>query len=59
MRVISISELSCLTRSQLFALQVQLQATLADLPEGSPEYQFILGTLNNIRTVLARKSPSP
>ncbi len=41
MRVITINELSRLTRSQLYALLVQMQAVLADLPVGSPEYQFI------------------
>ena len=59
MRIISINELSRLTRSQLYALLVQMQAVLADLPGGSPEYQFIAETLANIRFVLAHKVPNP
>jgi len=59
MRVISTNELSRLTRSQLYALLVQMQAVLADLPVGSPEYQFIAETLANIRHVLTRGGPRP
>jgi hypothetical protein len=59
MRVISVAELSKLTRTQLFALYTQMQAVLSDLPQGSPEYQFVIGTLNNIKSVLFRKVPSP
>ena len=33
MRVISTSELSRLTRTQLFALYTQMQAVLADMPQ--------------------------
>jgi ABC-type transporter Mla subunit MlaD len=59
MRVITTHELSRLTRAQLFALLVQLQAVLADMAEGSPEFQFTAETLANIRAVLARRAPSP
>ena len=59
MRVISTSELSRLTRTQLFALYTQMQAVLADLPRGSPEYEFVIGTLANIKLVLFRRSPAP
>ncbi len=60
MRVITPNELSHLTRSQLFALLVQLQAVLADLASGSPEHGFCLSTLVNVRVALARtKSPTP
>ena len=59
MRVISLPELSILTRAQLFALHTQMLAVLADQTEGSVEYQFILGTLRNIRAALARKAPAP
>jgi hypothetical protein len=59
MRVISQTELSLLTRAQLFSLYTQMQAVLSDLPQGSPEYQFAIGTLNNIKFVLFRKAPSP
>ena len=59
MRVISVTELSRLTRTQLFALYTQMQAVLSDLDQESPEYQFVLGTLNNIKLVLFRKQPAP
>jgi len=59
MRAISQTELSRLTRAQLFSLYTQMQAVLADLPQGSPEYEFALGTLDNIKAVLFRKAPSP
>jgi hypothetical protein len=59
MRSISETELSRLTRSQLFVLYTQMQATLADLDPASPEYQFVLGTLSNIKRVLFRKVPTP
>ena len=59
MRVITTHELSRLTRAQLFALLVQLQAVLADLAEGSPEFQFATETLANVRAVLTRRAPSP
>jgi len=59
MRVITTNELSRLTRSQLYALLVQMQAVLADLPVGSPEYKFIAETLVNIRRVLGGTGPRP
>lgn len=59
MRVITTNELSRLTRAQLFSLLVQLQAVLADLVAGSPEFQFTTETLANIRVVLARRVPTP
>jgi len=59
MRVISQTELSRLTRAQLFSLYTQIRAILADLPQGSPEYEFALRTLNNIKIALFRKAPSP
>lgn len=59
MRVISQNELSFLTRAQLFALLVQLRATLADLPAGAQDHAFCTATLINIRAALARKTPSP
>jgi len=59
MRVISVTELSQLSRAQLFSLLTQMQAVLSDLPEGTPEYQFAIGTLNNIKFVLFRKQPRP
>jgi hypothetical protein len=59
MRVISTSELSRLTRAQLFALYTQMQAVLADMAQGSTEYEFVIGTLANIKLVLFRRSPAP
>jgi len=58
MRVISINELRALNRTQLFSLLTQLQAVLADLPEGSTERTFVALTLANIRAVLVRKVPA-
>jgi len=59
MRVINTNELSGLTRNQLLSLLVQLQAVLADLVEGTPEFQFATETLANVRVVLARRGPTP
>lgn len=59
MRVISVTELSRLTRAQLFSLYTQMQAVLAGLPQGSAKYEFAIGTLNNIKIVLSRKVPAP
>ncbi len=59
MRVISQTELSRLTRAQLFSLYTQMQAVLSGLPQGTLEYEFTLSTLNNIKAVLLRKSLSP
>ena len=52
MRVITITELRRLTRTQLYSLQVQMQSVLVDLPAGSVEHEFIRATLENIRAVL-------
>jgi uncharacterized membrane protein len=59
MRVISVTELSSLTRSQLFALYTQMLAVLAGLAPGVAEYEFVVGTLANIKLVLFRRSPAP
>ena len=55
MRTITPNELSRLTRKQLFALLVQVQAVLADLAPGTPEHGFCLSTLVNIRVALAKR----
>lgn len=52
MRVITVSELRLLSRAQLYSLRVQFQAVLADLPQGSVEYQFAVATLENIRAII-------
>jgi len=59
MQVISATDLSRLTRTQLFSLLTQFQATLADLSSGTPEHQFATAMLANIRLVLFQKAPSP
>jgi hypothetical protein len=59
MRAISQNELSYMTRSQLYSMLVQVQATLSGQAEGSPEYGFLAGTLANIRAVLARRTLTP
>jgi hypothetical protein len=59
MQLISITDLSRLTRAQLFSLLTQFQATLADLAPGSPEYLFATAMLANIWLVLFWKAPAP
>ena len=59
MQAISVSDLSRLTRAQLFSLLTQFQATLADLAPGDAEHRFACTMLANIRLVLARKGPMP
>jgi hypothetical protein len=59
MQVISVNDLSRLTRAQLFSLLTQFQATLLDLVPGSPEHRFASAMLANIRLALSRKAPSP
>jgi hypothetical protein len=59
MQVITVTDLSRLTRAQLFSLLTQFQATLADLAPGTPEFQFAAAMLANIRLVLFRTVPSP
>jgi hypothetical protein len=48
-----------LTRTQLFSLLVQVQATLSGQIAGSPEAYFLAQTLTNIRAVLARRTLTP
>jgi len=59
MQVISTTELSRLTRAQLFSLLTQFQATLADLAPDTPEYRFANAMLANIRSVLFGRKPAP
>jgi hypothetical protein len=59
MPVISVADLSRLTRAQLFSLLTQFQATLADLAPGSPENMFANAMLANMRLALFSKHPSP
>jgi hypothetical protein len=55
MRVLTIIELTRLTRMQLCDLLVRLTRELDDYREGSHEHQALLASLRNIRTVLARR----
>jgi hypothetical protein len=59
MQVISVSDLSRLTRAQLFSLLTQFQATFADLVPGGAEHGFACAMLANIRAALSLKAPSP
>ena len=54
MKVLSITELLCLTQVELTELHASLSIQLAQLPEGSSEQADTLAALQNIRTVLAR-----
>jgi hypothetical protein len=59
MQVISVTDLSRLTRAQLFSLLTQVQATLADLAASTPAHQFAAAMLANIWLALSRKVPAP
>jgi hypothetical protein len=59
MRVLTITELMRLTRTELCALAARITHELPDFPEGSTERANALTTLRNIRWVLARRTPSP
>jgi len=59
MRVLTITELMRLTRTELCALAARITNQLPDFPEGSVERANALLTLGNIRLVLARRYPAP
>jgi hypothetical protein len=59
MRVWTLKELFCLTRTELFALHHEIAGRLMHLPEGSAEQGIALANLRNIRRVLARIHPAP
>jgi hypothetical protein len=59
MRVLTITELMRLTRTELCALAARITNELPDFPEGSTERANALLTLGNIRLVLARRYPAP
>jgi hypothetical protein len=59
MRVLTLTELMRLTRTELCALAARITNELPDFPEGSAERANALLTLGNIRLVLARRSPAP
>jgi len=59
MRVLTLTELMRLTRTELCALAAQVTNALADYPEGSAEREVAQTTLRNIRWALARRDFSP
>ena len=59
MRVLTLTELMRLTRTELCGLFTQITNELSKFPEGSPERDNTLTNLRNIRWVLARRDFSP
>lgn len=59
MRVLTLTELMRLTRTELCALAARAANALAEYPEGSPERDNALTNLRNIRWALARRDFSP
>ena len=59
MRVLTITELMRLTRTELCALLSRITNELPDFPEGSPDRDNALTNLRNIRWALARRDFSP
>ena len=59
MRVLTITELMRLTRTELCALLTRIANELPGFPEGSAERANAHINLRNIRFVLARRNPSP
>ena len=59
MRVLTLTELMRLTRTEFCALAAQATNALADYPEGSAEREAAQTNLRNIRWALARRDFSP
>ncbi|MHB8267488.1 hypothetical protein [Bradyrhizobium sp.] len=59
MRVLTLTELMRLTRTELCGLFTQITSELRTFPEGSPERDTALTNLRNIRCALARRDLSP
>ena len=59
MRVLTLTELMRLTRTELFALAARMTTALSEFPEGSYEYAAAYVNLRNIRAALARRDFSP
>jgi ferredoxin-fold anticodon binding domain-containing protein len=59
MRVLSQTELSRLSRTELMALLRRISAELAYLPDGSIALRNAQTNLLNIRRALARPNPGP
>ena len=59
MRVLTLTELLRLTRTELCTLISEISSGMADLPEGSPELHNAHANLHKIRWALARGNFSP
>jgi hypothetical protein len=59
MRVLTITELMRLTRTELCALLMRITARLPTFPEGSPQRTAAYINLRNIRWALARRDFTP
>jgi hypothetical protein len=59
MRVLTLTELMCLSKIELCDLLGRITNALQDFPEGSAERANALLNLGNIRRVLARRDFSP
>jgi hypothetical protein len=59
MRVLTINELMRLTRTELCGLAAKIAAELPAYREGSPQRTAAQINLITIRSVLARRGPSP
>jgi hypothetical protein len=59
MRVLTLTELLRLTRTELCGLFTQITNEMLTFPEGSPERDNALTNLRNIRSALARRDLSP
>ncbi|MDH6258417.1 hypothetical protein [Bradyrhizobium sp. BR13661] len=59
MKVLTISELLRLTRTELCGLTAQITAKLLTFREGSPQRTAAYINLRNIRAILARRDFSP
>jgi hypothetical protein len=59
MRVLTLTELMRLTRTEPFALAAGMTTALSEFPEGSYEYAAAYINLRNIRAALARRDFSP
>ena len=59
MRVLTLTELLRMTRTELCALITEIASGMADLPEGTPELHNAHANLSKIRWALARGDFSP
>ena len=59
MRVLTITELMRLTRTELCALLTRITNELPGFPEGSVERANAYANISNIRRLIARRDPSP